>query len=230
MLTSISQLVIGGVDLAAAALFLFGLKRMSSPASAPGGIRVAGLGMIAAVLASFLYVFSVDAAARPHLMVNIALAIAALGVGGAGAWFVGRKVAMTAMPQMVAIYNGMGGGAAGSIAAVELFGARTNGVTQLVVTLAGALIGAVSLSGSLIAWAKLDGILKAPLRVKGQQIANMAVMLATLAVGGLIVAKVTGVSGLPLAASTWIWIFFAGALAFGVLMTVPIGGADMPRW
>jgi NAD(P) transhydrogenase subunit beta len=228
MLTSISQLVIGAVDLAAAVLFLFGLKRMSSPASAPGGVRVAGLGMIAAVLASFLYVFSVDAAARPHLMVNIALAIAALGVGGASAWFVGRKVAMTAMPQMVAIYNGMGGGAAGAIAAVELFGARTHGVTQLVVTLAGALIGAVSLSGSLIAWAKLDGILKAPLRVKGQQIANVAVMLATLAVGGLILAKASGAPGLPLAVSTWIWIFFAGALAFGVLMTLPIGGADMP--
>ena len=73
------------------------------------------------------------------------------------AWWVGRKVAMTAMPQMVAIYNGMGGGAAGAIAAVELFGSKTHGATQLVVTLLGALIGAVSLSGSLIAWAKLHG-------------------------------------------------------------------------
>ena len=73
---------------------------------------------------------------------------------------VGRKVAMTAMPQMVAIYNGMGGGAAGSIAALELFGNRTTrqGITQLVVTLLGGLIGAVSLSGSVIAWAKLDGV------------------------------------------------------------------------
>src|SRR5580658_6036827 len=104
---------------------MFGLKQMSSPATAPSGIRVAGLGMVAAVLVSFLYVFTVDAAARPHLMINIALAVVALGVGGAGAWFAGRKVAMTAMPQMVAIYNGMGGGAAGGIAAVELFGNRT---------------------------------------------------------------------------------------------------------
>ena len=79
---------------------------------------------------------------------------------------------MTSMPQMVAIYNGMGGGAAGAIAAVELFGDKADGVTQLAVTLIGALIGAVSLSGSLIAWAKLDGVIKKPLRVRGQQAFN----------------------------------------------------------
>ena len=158
MLTTVSTLVIGLANLAAAFLFLYGLKRMSSPVTAPSGIRVAGVGMIAAVLASFLYVFSVEPAAQPHLMVNIGLAVIALAVGGAGAWFVGRRVPMTAMPQMVAIYNGMGGGAAGGIAAVELFGARTHGVTQLAVTLLGGLIGAVSMSGSVIAWAKLDGV------------------------------------------------------------------------
>src|ERR1700723_260705 len=93
-----SQLTIGAADLGAAFLFLFGLKRMSSPATAASGIRVAGVGMVAAVLASFLYVFSIDAAAKPHLVVNLSLAIAALAIGGVGAWFVGRKVAMTAMP------------------------------------------------------------------------------------------------------------------------------------
>ena len=228
MLTLVSQLVIGGADLCAAFLFMFGLKRMSSPATAPSGIRVAGLGMIAAVAASFLYLFTVDAAARPHMMVNIGLAVTALLIGGVGAWFVGRKVAMTAMPQMVAIYNGMGGGAAGSIAALELFGGHTQGITQLVVTLLGGLIGAVSLSGSVIAWAKLDGVIKKPLRVKGQQFANAAVMIASLAVAGVIVASSLGASGLPFTTSTWIWIFFACALVFGVLMTLPIGGADMP--
>jgi NAD(P) transhydrogenase subunit beta len=228
MFSVVSPLVIGAADLAAAFLFMFGLKRMSSPATAASGIRVAGIGMIAAVLASFLYIFNVDAAARPHLMVNIGLAVLALGLGGAGAWFVGRKVAMTAMPQMVAIYNGMGGGAAGSIAAVELFGSRTHGATQLAVTLLGALIGAVSFSGSVIAWAKLDGVLKAPLRVKGQQFANAAMMLATLIVGGLIVAATIGGIALPIATPVLIWVFFGCALAFGVLMTLPIGGADMP--
>ena len=134
---------------------MYGLKRMSSPVTAPSGIFVAGLGMLVAVLASFLYVFDVGAAAKPHLMVNVGLGVVALIVGGGVAWWAGRKVAMTAMPQMVAIYNGMGGGAAGAIAAVELFGNKAPGTTQLVVTLMGALIGAISLSGSLIAWAKL---------------------------------------------------------------------------
>jgi len=227
-MTSIAQLIIGVTDLAAALLFLYGLKRMSSPVTAPSGIFVAGLGMLVAVLASFFYVFDVGAAAKPHLMVNVGLGVVALVVGGGVAWWAGKKVAMTAMPQMVAIYNGMGGGAAGAIAAVELFGARTHGVTQLVVTLLGALIGAVSLSGSLIAWAKLDGLLEQPLRVKGQQAINATVILATILVGGVIVAAGYKGESLLLATPTWIWIFFAGALLFGVLMTLPIGGADMP--
>ena len=116
---------------------MYGLKRMSSPVTAPSGIFVAGLGMLVAVLASFLYVFDVSAAAKPHLMVNVGLGVVALIVGGGVAWWAGRKVAMTAMPQMVAIYNGMGGGAAGAIAAVELFGNKAAGTTQLVVTLLG---------------------------------------------------------------------------------------------
>jgi NAD(P) transhydrogenase subunit beta len=228
MLTTIPQLVIGLADLAAAFLFMYGLQRMSSPATAPSGISVAGIGMLAAVLASFLYVLSVDAAARSHLGVNITLALIALAIGGGGAWWSGRKVALTAMPQMVALYNGMGGGAAGAIAAVELFGNRAHGPVQLGVTLLGALIGAVSLSGSLIAWAKLQGVINKPLRVKGQQVANAVVMVATLAVGGCIL--VTALSGAPLLLATpnWTYIFFGGALLFGVMMTLPIGGADMP--
>src|ERR1700689_388668 len=120
-MTSIAQLIIGAPDLAAALLFLYGLKRMSSPVTAPSGIFVAGIGMLVAILASFLYVFSVSAAARPFLPMNIALALIALVLGGGVAWWSGRKVAMTAMPQMVALYNGMGGGAAGAIAPLELF-------------------------------------------------------------------------------------------------------------
>ncbi len=228
MLALIPQLVIGAADLVAAFLFMYGLQRMSSPATAPSGILVAGVGMLGAVAASFLYVFSVSAAAAPHLGVNISLALIALVVGAGGAWWSGRRVAMTAMPQMVALYNGMGGGAAGAIAAVELFGGHATGAVPLGVTLLGALIGAVSLSGSLIAWAKLDGVLKQPLRLEGQQVVNAAVMVATLAVGGCILfATLTG-APLLIATSTWIFIFFAGALLFGVLMTLPIGGADMP--
>jgi len=228
MLANLPQLIIGLADLTAAFLFLYGLQRMSSPATAPSGILVAGFGMVAAVLASFLYVFSVSAAAQPHLYVNIALALIALVVGGGLAWLSGKRVAMTAMPQMVALYNGMGGGAAGTIAAVELFGSKTQGATQLLVTLLGALIGAVSLSGSLIAWAKLQGVIKKPLRVKGQQAINAAAMVAALAVGGVILFAVLGGAPLLVATPTWIYVFFGLALLFGVLMTLPIGGADMP--
>ena len=92
----------------------------------------------------------------------------------------------------------------------------------------GALIGAVSLSGSLIAWAKLDGVIKKPLRVRGQQVFNALVLLATLAVGGYIaVAAESGADPL-IAMPVLISLFFGLALVFGVLMTLPIGGADMP--
>ena len=133
--------------------------------------------MLVAVLASFLYVFDVSAAARPHLIINVGLGVVALIVGGGLAWWAGKKVAMTAMPQMVALYNGMGGGAAGAIAAVELFGTKSPGTTQLVVTLLGALIGSISLSGSLIAWAKLEGVIKKPLRMRGSKYFNILVLL-----------------------------------------------------
>ena len=228
MFITISQLIIGATDLAAAFLFMYGLKRMSSPVTAPSGILVAGIGMLAAVLASFLYAFSVEATAKPYLPVNLGLGVAALAIGGGVAWWVGKKVAMTAMPQMVAIYNGMGGGAAGSIAAVELFGDKAHGATQLAVTLLGALIGAVSLSGSLIAWAKLQGVLKKPLRMKGQKILNASILLATIAVGGMILVVALGGAVGFISTPQLIYLFFGLALVFGILMTLPIGGADMP--
>ena len=154
-------------DIAVAFLLLYGLKRMSSPVTALSGIFLAGLGMLAAILVSFLYAFDVSEAARPHVLVNLGLGAFALVAGGGASWWIGKKVPMTSMPQMVALYNGMGGGAAGAIAAVVLFANKAEGATQLVVTLAGALIGAVSLSGSLLAWAKLDGV--KPLRVRGSK-------------------------------------------------------------
>jgi NAD(P) transhydrogenase subunit beta len=228
MIITISQLVIGSVDLLAAFLLMFGLWRMSSPVTAPSGILVAGGGMLAAIVASFLYVFTVNAAARPHLPVNVGLAAGALLIGAGIAWWSGRRVAITAMPQAVALFNGMGGGAAGAIAAVELFGSQAHGATQLVVTLLGALIGSVSLSGSIIAWAKLDGILKKPLQVPGLQVINGAVLLVALVVGGYIAFVAADAAKPMLALPELIAIFFAIALVYGILMTLPIGGADMP--
>jgi NAD(P) transhydrogenase subunit beta len=228
MLHLIPTLVIGATDLAAAFLFMYGLKRMASPVTAPSGISVAGLGMLVAVVASFLYAFDVGAAARPHLPLNLGLAVAAVAVGGGAAWWSGRRVAMTAMPQMVALYNALGGGAAAAIAAVELFGHETRGGTQLSVTLLGALIGAVSLSGSVIAWAKLQGVLKEPLRFPGQHTFNFAVLAAALAVGAYVVVAAHAGLQPVVAAHSLIIGYFGGALLFGILMTLPIGGADMP--
>ncbi len=228
MLSSISEILIGEIDLIAAFLFMYGLKRMSSPETASSGIYVAGIGMLAAIIASFLYVFDVSDAARPHLLVNISLAIVALAVGGGASWWSGKRVAMTAMPQMVALYNGMGGGAAGAIAAVELFGGKATGAVEIIVTLLGALIGGVSLTGSVIAWAKLQGVLKEPIRFKGQRQFNAIIFALTLIAGGYLLFVMTTASHGILTTPALICVFFAFALVFGILLTLPIGGADMP--
>src|SRR5262245_36183054 len=132
------QVVIDASYIAAAFLFIYGLKRMSSPVTARSGIVVAGVGMLVATLASFLYYLGVDAAAQAQLGTNIALAATALLLGTGWAWWSGKRVAMTAMPQMVALYNGMGGGAAAAIAAVELLRPSTeHAVISLIVTIVG---------------------------------------------------------------------------------------------
>jgi H+-translocating NAD(P) transhydrogenase subunit beta len=218
------QVIIDASYIAAAFLFIYGLKRMSSPVTARSGIVVAGVGMLVATLASFLYFFDVNEAAQAQLGTNMALAVAALSVGTGWAWWSGKRVAMTAMPQMVALYNGMGGGAAAAIAAVELL--RPNAAHQtipLIVTMIGALIGAVSLSGSLIAWAKLDGRINGTWRMTGQQALNGSVFLIALILGAYIIFGAQGHAHPGVVAG-----FFAAALVFGVLMTMPIGGADMP--
>ncbi len=219
-----AQLLIDLSALAASFLFIYGLKRMSSPVTARSGIVVAGVGMLVAVLAAFLYYFGVSEPARPHLSTNLTLTAVALGIGVGWAWWSGKRVAMTSMPQMVALYNGMGGGAAAAIGAVELLkSSGTHTAVALVVTIIGSLIGAISLSGSLIAWAKLDGRINGTWRIKGQQLLNGTVFIATLALGLAIVFVWHGHAPVAVTAA-----FFVLALVFGVLMTMPIGGADMP--
>lgn len=207
----VADWLIKAVYFAAAFLFIFGLKRMSSPKTARGGILWAGAGMLVATLVTLLY---------PG-MDNYILILVAIAVGGILAWVSGKKVAMTDMPQMVALYNGMGGGAAGAIAAIELMRPASHSGVFLLLAVVGALIGAVSFSGSLVAFAKLQGLIKRSLRFPGQQAINLATLVATLALGGLIVGGVEQGPGIVTA-------FFAVALLFGVLMTLPIGGADMP--
>jgi NAD(P) transhydrogenase subunit beta len=197
--------------LVTAFLFIMGLKRMSSPVTARSGILWAGAGMLVATLATFFF---------PG-MSNYPLIIIAVAIGGAIAWISGRRVAMTDMPQMIALYNGMGGGAAAAIAAVELYRGAEPNVVHLAMATIGGFIGSVSFSGSLIAFGKLQGLITKSVRFSGQKIVNLLILLAAVVFGVMIVAGYD--SGLPA-----VTLFFACALLLGIAMTLPIGGADMP--
>jgi len=239
MLPSWMPTLVDAVYFIAAVLFIWGLKRMSSPRTARNGIVWAGVGMAAAIIATLFL---------PG-MHNLGWMIGAIVVGVVVSWVVGRRVAMTAMPQMVALFNGMGGGAAAAIGAVELIkfnvAAMAAGhaaaaaallpgadvlapaLTPVELTLAfvGVLIGAVSFTGSLIAFAKLQGWMDRRFVFPLQRWVNLALFVATLVCGA--VALVAASHGEAFAWS-WLVAFCALALVVGVAMTLPIGGADMP--
>jgi NAD(P) transhydrogenase subunit beta len=202
--------------LAAAALFILGLKRMSSPVTAVSGVRWAGIGMLLATAVTLTFM-----GGAPSL--NFMLVVIAIVLGGSIAWISGKRVAMTDMPQMIALYNGMGGGAAAAIAAVELFKGDEQNPVHLTMAVIGGFIGAVSFSGSLIAFAKLQGLITKSVRFSGQKFLNLAILLITAGFGVMVVTGLGAQSGLPVTA-----LFFVGALVLGVAMTLPIGGADMP--
>jgi H+-translocating NAD(P) transhydrogenase subunit beta len=197
--------------LVTAALFILGLKRMSSPVTARSGILWAGSGMLVATLVSFLY---------PG-MTNYELIVPAMFAGGALAWWSGKRVAMTDMPQMIALYNGMGGGAAAAIAAVELYRGENTGYATSTLAVVGGIIGSVSFSGSAIAFGKLQGLITKSIRFSGQQIFNMLLLIAALVLGAMVAFNLNATPGVITA-------FFALALLLGLTMTLPIGGADMP--
>jgi proton-translocating NAD(P)+ transhydrogenase subunit beta len=217
---AIARGLVDAAYLAVAFLFITGLKRMSSPVTARGGILWAGVGMLIATLVTFLMPFT-GTELPASLATNVALVLIAIVVGGFLAAYSGRKVAMTDMPQMIALYNGMGGGGAAAIAAVELYKGEAHGLAFGLLAVLGGLIGAVSFSGSLIAFGKLQGLIKRSLRFKGQQALNLLLLVAAVALGLSLAAGYT--SG-PLVVT----VFFACALVLGFSMTLPIGGADMP--
>ncbi len=196
---------------ATAFLFILGLKRMSSPNTARSGVVWAGVAMVAATLVTFFV---------PGLH-NQGLMILAVIIGTVVAWIAAKRVQMTDMPQMVAIYNGMGGGAAGAIAAVELLRGEFGEAQGLkLLAILGALIGSISFTGSLIAFAKLQGLMSSrPIQFPAQKLVNAAVGVGALLLALLVLFTQSG----PL-----ILVFFLLALGFGVLMTLPIGGGDMP--
>jgi NAD(P) transhydrogenase subunit beta len=217
--------------LLAAALFILGLKRMSSPVTARKGIVQAGWGMVLATVVTFIAPSTWGAHGIDTINLGLMLLAIALSVVF---WVWGKKVPITDMPQMVAIFNGMGGGSAAAIGGVALLNAATFGGActpeaiaahsclgraEMVLGVIGALIGAISFSGSVIAWAKLDGRMDKRFTFPGQQYFNLLVFLVTVAIGAWLVVNLQ---------ITPIIAFFVLALLVGVLMTLPIGGADMP--
>jgi NAD(P) transhydrogenase subunit beta len=205
---------------ATAFLFIMGLKRMASPVTARSGIVWAGGGMLIATLVTFL-VPSLGTELSPHLSTNMVLVVVAIAIGGGIAWVSGQRVAMTDMPQMIALYNGMGGGAAAAIAAVELYKGEEHTLVAGTLAVLGGLIGGVSFSGSGIAFGKLQGLIKKSYRFGGQQFVNMLILAGALVVGGLIA---TGTN----TSMEAVTLFFVLSLLLGLTMTLPIGGADMP--
>ncbi len=206
--------LIDPVYIATIFFFIIGLHRMSHPRTARSGIVWAGAAMLLATLVTFL---------TPGIT-NLVLIALGIVIGGGLGYVAARRVAMTDMPQMVAIYNGMGGGAAAGIAAVELLGSTGTATSMLAVV--GGLIGAVSFSGSLIAFLKLQGWMRPrPITFPGQQVVNTAVLALAVLSGILLLVQPTGI---PLSIGAYLPLFFVLSLGFGLLMTLPIGGADMP--
>ncbi|MGB8910262.1 MAG: NAD(P)(+) transhydrogenase (Re/Si-specific) subunit beta [Candidatus Cybelea sp.] len=203
-------------DLVAIALFIYGLHELNSPATARRGNRFAMAGMFIA-LVSIL----VQTGAVGWWAIAIGVALGALvGI------YAALKVKMTAMPQMVALYNGAGGGAAALISTVAFFNAGGAGSSDAVVAVSlvlSAIIGAISLAGSIVAFLKLQEVMTGrPITYAGQQFVNGIILLAILALAVWFVVTLGMVPA---------WAFGAlllAALLLGVLFVLPIGGADMP--
>ena len=201
--------------LVAIVCFIIALQFLSHPARARNGNLIGAFGMAVAIVATF---FTPDLTNYASILVVMAIS-APIGA------YAARAVKMTAMPEMVALFNGVGGGAAALIAIADLHHAipepgDMSAKESVAVVLSG-LIGAVSFSGSMIAFAKLRELIGGrPITYPGQQFVNLAVFASLIGLG---VAIVAGYEHM--------WVLFAivlGALLFGVLFVLPIGGADMP--
>jgi H+-translocating NAD(P) transhydrogenase subunit beta len=195
--------------------FILALRFLSHPAHARRGNQIGAAGMLIAIAVTF---------ARSGLTSYWVIALGMLIGGGFGA-FAARRVKMTAMPQMVALFNGVGGGAAALVSLAELHRILPEpGTPKVDIGLAivlSALIGSISFAGSMIAFAKLQELIGGrPITYAGQQFVNAALFIACATAG---IALVAGVQ------HEWLlWTLAGGAAIFGVLFVLPIGGADMP--
>jgi|tagenome__1003787_1003787.scaffolds.fasta_scaffold20938522_3 NAD(P) transhydrogenase subunit beta len=210
------QAVIDIAYLIAAVFFIFGLKFLSSPRTARRGNQIAALGMTLAVLATFL--------SRGWEASNYILIIVGILIGGVAAGYAARVIKMTAMPQMTAIYNGMGGAAAAFVSLGEFTrrGHLDNGEKTAIMI--GLIIGSISFAGSIIAFMKLQELLPGkPITIVNQKMYN------AIAAGALIVLTILTISiDHGTTAKLIMWLIFLIALALGLSVVLPIGGADMP--
>jgi NAD(P) transhydrogenase subunit beta len=214
--------------LLSAVLFILGLKRLSHPDTARGGNRLAAIGMLLAIVATLV----------GEQILTWQWIIAGLLIGTMIGGFMARFVKMTAMPQMVGLFNGLGGLASGLVAAAEFLrysmgvaGTANVPLDGSISIMLGTLIGAVTFSGSLIAFGKLQGIVtEKAVKYPGQQFLNAILFLGILAV----MAYLTLMTPEAIAASdtgTVNVVYYAlwgAAILLGVLLVIPIGGADMP--
>ena len=201
--------------LLAAVLFIVGLKRLSSPKSAPSGNLAAAVGMLIAIVATLL----------DREIVSFTGLIVAMAIGSAIGAATAYTVKMTAMPQMVAVFNGFGGGASALVASAELLrmlgaGTPPDAAVSIPIVL-GVLIGGVTFTGSLVAFAKLQDLLSGqPMVFPLQQPLNALLALALVAAAVMLVLNPGDLNPF--------WVVVGISLALGILLVIPIGGADMP--
>lgn len=209
--------------------FILGLKMLSNPATARKGNLIAAGGMAIAILGT-IFLYKTDSGEYLH---NYAWIFTGLIIGSVIGILAAKKVKMTAMPQMVSMFNGMGGACAALISAVEFdhvygeFMFNTDPLSAFVPFLhyltitAGAIIGSISFAGSMIAWGKLNGNLK-DFSFKGQHIVNLLILAFVLGVAAYTYFSNASQS------SVWFFVTVIAALLYGIMFVLPIGGADMP--
>ena len=212
--------------------FIVGLKMLSRPDTARKGNWFAAAGMAAAIFGT-IFLYSDHEVER---LGNYGYIFLALVIGSIGGWWSARRVKMTAMPELVSLFNGMGGACAALISSIEFnhllhptaAAEPTNGGHALTIIL-GLVIGTVSFTGSMLAWGKLNGSVK-DFAFKGQLIINLALLACLLGLSIYFVATVPGLLaeenyGTPVLVFS---LLLAVSVAYGVLFVLPIGGADMP--
>src|SRR5690554_593348 len=207
--------------LIAALLFVYGLKLLSHPETARRGNLWAGGGMGLAMITTVLLHKSAAGTGIP--LMNIWIIVIAVGIGSVIGWIVSRRVKMTAMPQLVSLFNASGGAASALVALLEYPNAIAGDVGSILVTVLGLIIGAVAFSGSMIAYGKLDGKVGDIMKPFMTYI-NMTLLVLVLAVGTYLVAS-------PNSPTEMIWVIYtllALSIVYGVMFVMPIGGADMP--